>query len=34
MSPPLAIVLGAPGTNRDNDVAFALSEAGADPDIV
>lgn len=34
MSPPLAIVLSAPGTNRDNDVAFALSEAGADPDIV
>ncbi|MEX0848585.1 MAG: phosphoribosylformylglycinamidine synthase I, partial [Ilumatobacteraceae bacterium] len=34
VSAPLAIVLGAPGTNRDNDVAFALSEAGADPDIV
>jgi phosphoribosylformylglycinamidine synthase subunit PurQ / glutaminase len=31
MSRPLALVLAAPGTNRDNDVAFALDLAGAQP---
>ncbi|CAB4364941.1 MAG: phosphoribosylformylglycinamidine synthase I [Actinobacteria bacterium] len=31
MSTPQAIVLAAPGTNRDHDVAFALELAGAAP---
>ena len=31
MSRPRAMVLAAPGTNRDHDVAFALELAGADP---
>ena len=30
MSRPTAMVLAAPGTNRDHDVAFALDLAGAD----
>jgi phosphoribosylformylglycinamidine synthase subunit PurQ / glutaminase len=30
MSRPLALVLAAPGTNRDHDVAFALEQAGSD----
>ena len=33
MSRPRAMVLAAPGTNRDRDVAFALELAGADPRI-
>ncbi len=28
---PRALVVSAPGTNRDNDVAYALSLAGAEP---
>jgi phosphoribosylformylglycinamidine synthase len=31
MSRPTALVIAAPGTNRDRDVAFALDLAGADP---
>ncbi len=31
---PSALVIRAPGTNRDHDVAFALSLAGASPRIV
>ncbi len=31
MSTPTALVLAAPGTNRDHDVAFALELAGAAP---
>ena len=34
MSTPTAVVLSAPGTNRDHDVAFALELAGAAPVIV
>jgi phosphoribosylformylglycinamidine synthase I len=34
MSRPDAVVLAAPGTNRDHDVAFALDLAGASPRIV
>jgi phosphoribosylformylglycinamidine synthase I len=34
MSRPTAVVLAAPGTNRDHDVAFALDLAGATPRIV
>ncbi len=34
MSSPTAIVLAAPGTNRDLDVSFALELAGASPRIV
>jgi phosphoribosylformylglycinamidine synthase len=34
MSRPTAVVLAAPGTNRDHDVAFALDLAGASPRIV
>ena len=34
MNAPVAIVLAAPGTNRDHDVAFALELAGAQPRIV
>jgi phosphoribosylformylglycinamidine synthase len=34
MSRPQAVVLAAPGTNRDHDVSFALELAGADPRIV
>jgi phosphoribosylformylglycinamidine synthase I len=34
MSTPTALVLSAPGTNRDHDVAYALNLAGADPTIV
>lgn len=34
MSRPRAIVLAAPGTNRDRDVAFALKLAGAEPTVV
>ena len=30
MSRPTALVLAAPGTNRDRDVAFALDLAGAE----
>ena len=33
MSRPRAMVLAAPGTNRDRDVAYALELAGADPQI-
>ncbi len=33
MSRPRAMVLAAPGTNRDRDVSFALHLAGADPQI-
>lgn len=33
MSRPTALVLAAPGTNRDADVAFALDLAGAEPRI-
>lgn len=33
MSRPRAMVLAAPGTNRDHDVAFALELAGAEPRI-
>ncbi len=33
MSAPTALVLAAPGTNRDHDVAFALQLAGAVPRI-
>ncbi|MEO5898987.1 MAG: phosphoribosylformylglycinamidine synthase subunit PurQ [Ilumatobacteraceae bacterium] len=33
MSRPVALVLAAPGTNRDRDVAFALDLAGAEPRI-
>jgi phosphoribosylformylglycinamidine synthase subunit PurQ / glutaminase len=31
MTKPLALVVSSPGTNRDNDVAYALSLAGAEP---
>ena len=34
MSSPTALVLSAPGTNRDHDVAFALTLAGATPTII
>jgi phosphoribosylformylglycinamidine synthase len=34
MSRPHAVVLAAPGTNRDHDVSFALELAGAAPRIV
>lgn len=34
MSAPRAVVLAAPGTNRDHDVSFALRLAGAEPQIV
>jgi phosphoribosylformylglycinamidine synthase len=34
MSAPKALVLSAPGTNRDHDVAYALQLAGAEPQIV
>ena len=34
MTDPVAVVLAAPGTNRDHDVAFALELAGAQPRIV
>lgn len=33
MSRPRAMVLSAPGTNRDRDVSYALQLAGADPKI-
>ena len=33
MSRPVALVVAAPGTNRDHDVAFALDLAGAEPRI-
>ena len=33
MTDPVALVLAAPGTNRDHDVAFALELAGAQPRI-
>jgi phosphoribosylformylglycinamidine synthase len=33
VSRPLALVVAAPGTNRDRDVAFALELAGAEPRI-
>lgn len=33
MSRPRAMVLAAPGTNRDRDVSYALQLAGADPQI-
>ena len=33
MSRPRAMVLSAPGTNRDRDVAFALELAGAEPNV-
>ena len=33
VSKPRALVLAAPGTNRDHDVAFALELAGAEPRI-
>ncbi|MEZ5217117.1 MAG: phosphoribosylformylglycinamidine synthase I [Ilumatobacteraceae bacterium] len=31
MSRPISLVVAAPGTNRDRDVAFALELAGAEP---
>jgi phosphoribosylformylglycinamidine synthase subunit PurQ / glutaminase len=31
MSRPTALIVAAPGTNRDHDVAFALDLAGAEP---
>ena len=34
MSRPRAMVLAAPGTNRDRDVSYALELAGADPEIM
>ena len=34
MSRPRALVLAAPGTNRDRDVSYALQLAGADPQIM
>lgn len=34
MSRPTALVVQAPGTNRDGDVSFALDLAGAEPHIV
>lgn len=34
MSRPTALVVQAPGTNRDGDVSFALDLAGADPHVV
>lgn len=34
MSRPRAMILAAPGTNRDHDVSFALDLAGAEPQIV
>lgn len=34
MSRPRAMVLAAPGTNRDRDVSYALELAGADPQIM
>jgi phosphoribosylformylglycinamidine synthase len=34
MTRPHAVILAAPGTNRDHDVSFALELAGADPRIV
>ncbi|MGE3590810.1 MAG: phosphoribosylformylglycinamidine synthase subunit PurQ, partial [Ilumatobacteraceae bacterium] len=34
MSTPRALVLSAPGTNRDHDVAYALELAGAEPQLV
>ncbi len=34
MSPPPALVIAGPGTNRDRDLALALELAGADPTIV
>lgn len=34
MSRPSAVVITAPGTNRDHDVAHALHRAGADPVLV
>lgn len=34
MSRPRALVLAGPGTNRDGDLALALSLAGADPTVV
>lgn len=34
MSRPIALVVQAPGTNRDGDVSFALDLAGAEPRIV
>ena len=34
MNAPCAVVLAAPGTNRDHDVAFALGLAGAEARIV
>jgi phosphoribosylformylglycinamidine synthase len=34
MNAPRALVVAAPGTNRDRDVAFALEQAGATPDVV
>lgn len=34
MTAPTAVVLAAPGTNRDHDVSFALELAGAAPRIV
>ena len=30
---PLALIISGPGSNRDNDVAFALTRAGATPTI-
>ncbi|MFV0307764.1 MAG: phosphoribosylformylglycinamidine synthase I [Desertimonas sp.] len=34
MSPPTALVVTGPGTNRDGDAAFAFDRAGANPVIV
>ena len=31
MSRPVALVIRAPGSNRDGDAAFALDLVGADP---
>lgn len=34
MTQPRALIITAPGTNRDADIAFALAHAGAQPEIV
>lgn len=34
MTPPRALIITAPGTNREADLAFALAQVGADPMIM
>lgn len=34
MTQPRALIITAPGTNRDADIAFALAHAGAQPEIM